>query len=74
MARRLLSSCGAGAQGLPVGDMWDLSSPTRDQTCVPCIERWIFFGRGEGDFFFLLKDNCLQNLVVFCQTSREVDS
>ena len=21
--------------------MWDLSSLTRDQTCVPCIERWI---------------------------------
>ena len=21
--------------------MWDLSSPTRDQTCVPCIGRWI---------------------------------
>ena len=21
--------------------MWDLSSPTRDQTCVPCITRWI---------------------------------
>ena len=34
-----LSSCGAGAQ-LPHG-MWDLSSPTRDQTRVPCIGRWI---------------------------------
>ena len=22
------------------GSMWDLSSPTRDQTCTPCIERW----------------------------------
>ena len=21
--------------------MWDLSSPTKDQTCVPCIGRWI---------------------------------
>ena len=20
--------------------MWDLSSPTRDQTCIPCIGRW----------------------------------
>ena len=25
------SSCGT----------WDLSSPTRDQTCIPCIGRWI---------------------------------
>ena len=25
---------------LPQG-MWDLSSPTRDQTCVPCIPRQI---------------------------------
>ena len=22
-------------------DMWDLSSPNRDQTCMPCIARWI---------------------------------
>ena len=22
------------------GSMWDHSSPTRDQTCTPCIERW----------------------------------
>ena len=21
--------------------MWDLSSPTRDQICIPCIGRWI---------------------------------
>ena len=21
--------------------MWDLTSPTRDQTCAPCIARWI---------------------------------
>ena len=25
---------------IPCG-LWDLSSPTRDQTCVPCIGRWI---------------------------------
>ena len=23
--------------------MWDLSSPTRDRTCVPCIGRWILY-------------------------------
>ena len=34
-----LSSCGAWAQQL--SGMWDLSSPTRDQTHVPCIARWI---------------------------------
>ena len=34
-----LSSCGAWSQ-LPRG-MWDLSSPTRDRTHVPCIGRWI---------------------------------
>ena len=34
-----LSSYGVRAQ-LP-RSMWDLSSPTRDQTCVPCIGRWI---------------------------------
>ena len=25
---------------VPCG-LWDLHSPTRDQTCVPCIGRWI---------------------------------
>ena len=34
-----LSRCGAQAQ-LPCS-LWDLSSPTRDRTCVPCIGRWI---------------------------------
>ena len=34
-----LSSCGMGAQ-LPHG-MWDHRSPTRDQTHIPCIARWI---------------------------------
>ena len=34
-----LRSCGARAS-LPRG-MWDLSSPTRDRTCVPCIGRHI---------------------------------
>ena len=34
-----LSSCGTGAQ-LPYG-RWDLRSLIRDQTRVPCIERWI---------------------------------
>ena len=23
--------------------MWDLSSPTRDQTCTPCIDRWSLY-------------------------------
>ena len=31
--------CGAQAQLLH--GMWDLSFPTRDWTCVPCIARWI---------------------------------
>ena len=35
-----LSSCGMWAQLLQ--STWDLSSPTRDQTHVPCIIRWIF--------------------------------
>ena len=34
-----LSSCSTGAQLLQ--GMWDLSSPTRDQTPVPCIAGWI---------------------------------
>ena len=34
-----LSSCGTQAS-FPHG-MWDLSSPTRDQSCVPCIASWI---------------------------------
>ena len=33
-----LSSCGVRAK-LPHG-MCDLSSPTEDLTCVPCIARW----------------------------------
>ena len=51
MAHRLLSSCGTRAAKhtgsvavvwpqLPRG-MWDLSSPTRDPTGVPCIGRRI---------------------------------
>ena len=36
-----LSSCGTQAQ-LPCG-MWDLSSPTRDRTCVPCLGRQILY-------------------------------
>ena len=39
VAVRGLSSCGAQAH-FPLG-MWDLSSPTRDRTCVPCIGRRI---------------------------------
>ena len=27
--------------GLVAQGMWDLSSPTRDQACIPCIGRWI---------------------------------
>ena len=27
--------------GLVAPCMWDLSSPTRDQTRIPCIGRWI---------------------------------
>ena len=34
-----LSSSGAWAWLLY--GLWDLSSPIRDRTCVPCIERWI---------------------------------
>ena len=38
--------CGAWAQLLTPGaylpdSMWDLTSPTRDQTCVPCVGRQI---------------------------------
>ena len=38
---RKLSSCGARAS-LPRG-LWDLSSPTRDRTRVPCIGRRILY-------------------------------
>ena len=38
---RKLSSCGAW-DSLPHG-MWDLSSPTRDQTRVPCSGRQILY-------------------------------
>ena len=34
-----LSSCGTWIQ-LPHG-MWDLSSPTRNRTCIPCVARQI---------------------------------
>ena len=37
---RGLSSCSTWAE--LVHSMWDLSSPTRDQTCVPCIAKQIF--------------------------------
>ena len=33
-------SGGSAQAWLPHG-MWDLSSLTRDSTCVPCIARWI---------------------------------
>ena len=36
-----LNCCSAWAY-LPCG-MWDLSSPTGDQTCVHCIGRWILY-------------------------------
>ena len=46
-----LPSCGAGLQStwasvvavyrLRCFMAWDLSSPTRDLTCIPCIARWI---------------------------------
>ena len=36
-----LSSCGAWAW-LP-RSMWDLSSPTKDRTCIPCIGRCILY-------------------------------
>ena len=39
MGCRLLSSCSTQAQLLH--SMWNLSSPTRDQTCIPCIRRQI---------------------------------
>ena len=39
MARLLLSNCGTRAQ-MPRG-MQELISPTRDQTHIPCIRRWI---------------------------------
>ena len=38
-ARGLLSSCGPWAQ--LSCSTWDLSSSTKDQTCVPCIGKWI---------------------------------
>ena len=39
LVARRLSSCIVRAQ-LPRG-VWDLSTPTRDQTHIPCIGRWI---------------------------------
>ena len=41
-----LSSCGTQAQQLwlrpsLLQGLWNLSSPARDQTQVPCIARWI---------------------------------
>ena len=42
------SGCGAWAQ-LLLGS-WDLSSPIRDHTRVPCIARWILFFFLQGGF------------------------
>ena len=41
LSLRLMSSV-VVAHGLSCG-MWDLSSPTRDRTCVPCIGRRILY-------------------------------
>ena len=51
-----LSSCGSWAQ-LP-RSMWDLSSLTRDRTCVPCIGRRILYHTGPPgkSLFPVLKD------------------
>ena len=55
IAARGLSGCGARAQLLC--GMWDISSLTRDQTCVPCIARQFLNhrtpGKSPSDFFFL---------------------
>ena len=51
--------------------MWDLSSPTRDQTCVPCIERWIFFGRGGGDFYFFYWRIIVYRILLFSVKPQE---
>ena len=37
---RRLNSCDTW-WGLVALDMWGLSSPTRDGTCVPCVALWI---------------------------------
>ena len=51
--------------------MWDLSSPTRDQTGVPCSERWIFFGRGGGDFYFFYWRIIVYRILLFSVKPQE---
>ena len=68
--RRTDSSCHARAYWLH--GMWDLSSPTRDQTCIPCIARWILNHWTTREvpyttiFFFFLNFTILY---WFCQIS-----
>ena len=46
MAHRLSSTVSIiVAQGLVALRMWDLTSPTKDQTSVPCIAREILYHR-----------------------------
>ena len=64
-----LSSC--GVQDLLPRGMWDLSSPTRDRTCVPCVGRWILYHWTSREvpgivfFFFLLFIIIFLNLFIY---------
>ena len=41
-----LWNTGSRARRLSSHSMWDLGSPTRDWTLVPCLPRWIFLPSG----------------------------
>ena len=61
-----------GSYGIFHYDMWDLSVLTRDQTRVPCIERWIlnpWTTRGVLGYFF--KMNLMQFRSGFFQANLE---
>ena len=61
-----LSSCGAWVFVVP--SMWDLSSPSRDQTHVPCIGRWSLthWTTRKGPMYFL---NNWRKYLKICQKS-----
>ena len=65
-----LSSCG-DYSNLVAPCIWHLSSPTRDQTCVPCIRRQIlnhWITRELPKVFFF---SCLKSLGIESKNSRE---
>ena len=63
-----LCPCGTGA--LLLHGMWGSSSPTRDQTCIPCITRWILNCTTRGVPWFcvfeliLMKSYCMYSSAI----------